>query len=270
VAVSKFAGAKALVHAHSGRMHTAAASSAAYRIGLRVLVRLADGVVVVSRDGEDAVRAAGGDPILLENAVDTEAFAAPPSERGSTVVFVGTVCERKGLDDLRRALELLRDRDDPRAMPSEVVVVGDGRQEGPGAFERVRDRYLASGLIPPVRFTGALDPDDVRKELGAAGVFCLPSHWEGLPISMLEAMAAGCAVVATPVGQIEATLDGHGILVAPHDPAGLADAIASLTTDAELRTRLGEEAGRRVRERFGLETFRERLRGIYAGLGYSR
>ena len=101
-------------------------------------------------------------------------------------------------------------------------------------------------------------------------MFCLPSHWEGLPISMLEAMAAGCAVVATAVGEIPTALDGAGVVVPPHDPRALADSLEALLTDDERRARLGAAARERVRERYGLDTMREGLLVLYADLGYSR
>jgi glycosyltransferase involved in cell wall biosynthesis len=216
------------------------------------------------------VRRAGGNPILLENAVDTDAFVSSRSSEARIVAFVGTVCERKGLDDLRRALLLLRDADDPTLLPLQVVIVGDGSQEGPDAFERVRAAYAASGLLDLVRFVGALPRESVRAELARASVFCLPSHWEGLPISMLEAMAAGCAIIASRVGEIPAVLDGYGIVVDPHDPSGLASAIGGVMADTDQRVRLGIAARKRVRARYGLDAMRERLLAIYEDLGYSR
>jgi D-inositol-3-phosphate glycosyltransferase len=262
----RLGGARVLVHAHSGRMHRSM-GSAAYRAALRLLDLVADRIVVVSEDGRDAVREAGGEAILLENAIDTEAYAERDTPPDATLVFVGTVCERKGLDDLRETL--LRLRDDGPA-PDAVTIVGDGRQEGPGVFERVRDAYAASGLLDTVRFTGAVPPDAVRDELSRGGIFCLPSHWEGLPISMLEAMAAGCAVVATDVGEIRAVLGDDGIVVAPHRPDELAAALRELLADPERRARLGAAAAARVRARYGVDRLREELLAIYAGLGYSR
>ncbi|MEX0984534.1 MAG: glycosyltransferase family 4 protein [Actinomycetota bacterium] len=266
----RISGAKVIVHAHSGRMHIAAASSRSYRAGLRSLVRIAHRIVVVSSDGAGALRRAGGHPITLPNAVDIGP-SDPPSRPGSRIViFVGTVCERKGLDDLRLALVSLRDAGEEAAMPAEVVIVGDGRQEGPGAFDRIRAAYAASGLLDLVRFTGALPPAGVRSELTRASVFCLPSHWEGSPISMLEAMAAGCAIIATRVGEIPSVLEEAGIVIEPHDPAALAGAIGGLMADPARKEALGAHARQRVVKSFSLDTMRERLLEIYADLGYSR
>ncbi|MGE5226307.1 MAG: glycosyltransferase family 4 protein [Planctomycetaceae bacterium] len=267
---ARSAGARVLLHAHSGRLHVAARSRP-YRWGLRALVRATDAIVVVSADGAETVRAAGGDPELLPNAVDTSSFA--PGARDAdrpAIAFVGTICERKGLEDLREAL--VRLERDGRLTPESVRVrlVGDARQEGPGVFERVRDAYIASGL-GWVEFTGALPPERVREVLATSDVFCLPSHWEGMPISMLEAMAAGDAVVATRVGDIPAVLqDGAaGIVVDARSPSQLADALARLLDDRDERRRLGEAARATARARYDRRAMTERLLGVYQRLAYS-
>lgn len=270
VVAAKLTGTHVLLHAHSGRLHVAARSRP-YRWGIRVLARLADVVVVVSADGADTVRAAGATPELLPNAVDTDAFAPGPRDPDRpTITFVGTICERKGLEDLREALVRLRDEGIVTPASPRVLLVGDARQEGPGVFERVRDAYAASGL-DGVEFPGARPPEEVREILAASDVFCLPSHWEGLPISMLEAMAAGCAIVASRVGEIPDVLEGGrvGLLVDPHSPLQLAEALGRLLRDAAERRRLGEDARTVVRERYDRRRMVERLLAIYGRLAYS-
>jgi len=262
VAAARVAGARAIVHAHSGRMHIAA-RSAAYRACFRALIALTDVIVVVSRDGELLVRRLGGEAMLLRNAVDTSHFV--PAERdGSDAValtFVGTVCERKGLDDLRDAL--VRIREDGVGDRLRVTIVGDARQEGPGVFERVRDAYERSGLTS-VTFTGARPPDDVGAILSRSDVFCLPSHWEGLPISVLEAMAAGCAVVATSVGEIPALLgDDAGVVVPPHDPARLAVELRRLIDDPQRRAVIGRVARERVVRGFDRRAVVDEIASLY-------
>ena len=92
--------------------------------------------------------------------------------------------------------------------------------------------------------------DDVA--LGELDVVALPSWTEGLPLVVLEAMAAARPVVATPVGGTpEVVLDGEtGLLVPPRDPRALAAALQRLVDDADLRRRLGEAGKRRAVERF--------------------
>jgi glycosyltransferase involved in cell wall biosynthesis len=103
-------------------------------------------------------------------------------------------------------------------------------------------------------------------------VFCLPSHAEGLPMAMLEAMAAGKAVVASKVGAIpEAIMDGdNGLLVAPGDSQALAAALASVLADAALRERLGRRARATVEQHYSLDAVGARLGAIYHELEGAR
>jgi glycosyltransferase involved in cell wall biosynthesis len=112
---------------------------------------------------------------------------------------------------------------------------------------------------------------DVAERLAGAEVFVLSSRSEGLPMSILEAMAAGLPVVASAVGGIpELVVDGEtGLLVPPGDAEALADALRKLVTDPELRRRFGAATRARVEERFSLAQTRrahvelyERLLGI--------
>jgi len=270
LAVARLAKARTVLHAHSGRLHIAARSPV-YRVGLRVLGLLADRTIAVSTDGLRALQAAGVRAELLANGVDTGAFPEP--ERDPAVVsiaFVGTVCGRKGLEDLRVAMTLLRE-DDARLAGASVTIVGDGRQEGPNVFEEVRDSYDESGLSDLVLFTGALAPEHVRSVLTKADIFCLPSHWEGLPLSLLEAMAAGAAVVATTVGEIPEVIDHGeaGILIEPRQPRQLADALGRLLDDPHERARLGTVARERARRRYDRGAMTQRILDIYRELAYS-
>jgi glycosyltransferase involved in cell wall biosynthesis len=269
-AAARSAGARALVHAHSGRLHVAARARS-YRLLLGALVRVSDAIVVVSADGAATIRAAGGRPTLLPNAVDASSFVHTGHDDPRTVItFVGTVCERKGLDDLRRALLRLVEVDAAGPDRTRIVIVGDGRQEGPGVFERVRDAYERSGL-GWVEFTGALPPEEVRRVLTSSDVFCLPSHWEGLPLSLLEAMASGTAVVASNVGDIPDALAGGdaGILVPVKDVEALAGALGLLLREPATRARLARAARDRIESSFDRPTMTERLAALYRELTYS-
>jgi glycosyltransferase involved in cell wall biosynthesis len=107
--------------------------------------------------------------------------------------------------------------------------------------------------------------------LTKADILCLPSHWEGLPLSLLEAMAAGAAVVATTVGDIPDVLQHGeaGILVEPKQPAQLADALGRLLDDPQERARLGTVARERVRRDFDRSAMARRILEIYRELAYS-
>lgn len=126
-----------------------------------------------------------------------------------------------------------------------LVLVGEGSERAP--LERLA---AAQGLTGNVRFLGLRR--DVPRLLGAADMVLLTSVSEGIPLALLEGMAAGLPVVSTAVGGVpEVVTDGgEGFLTAAGDDEGLARAILSLTADAGLRARLGQEGRGRVRRAF--------------------
>ena len=122
---------------------------------------------------------------------------------------------------------------------------------------------FASGSPDRVRLLGYRQ--DVADLLASADLFVLPSLFEGLPVSVLEAMAAGKAVIASAVaGTDEAVIHGEtGLLVAPRDPAALATAVRELLDDPERRQRLGAAGAERVKREFSAAMLIARITTIY-------
>ena len=118
----------------------------------------------------------------------------------------------------------------------------------------VRDRLVLVGF-----------QDEVAPLLNAMDLFILPSHTEGLPITILEAMAAGRPVVATSVGGIpEVVRDGEtGILIHSRDPEGLAEAVIRLLEAPRLARAMGEEGRKRVEALFTMEAEAGRTSMVY-------
>jgi glycosyltransferase involved in cell wall biosynthesis len=139
-----------------------------------------------------------------------------------------------------------------------VAIAGRGAEEAP-----LRRLAAELGITERVRLLGLRD--DVARLLAAADVFVQPSRSEGLPLAILEAMAAALPVVATAVGGIhEAVLEGEtGTLVKPGEPAVLATALAGVL-DAPGRSRLLGAAGRaRVEREFSVARMAGRYRELY-------
>jgi len=170
------------------------------------------------------------------------------SSEGCWLVFVGRLTSEKGLDVLVRALAA--------GVPADgLLVVGDGP-------ERPRLEAEARRTRLNVRFCGY--QEDVSRFLAAADLFVQPSRSEGLPFTVLEAMAHGLPVVGSRVGGVGAAVDGCGRLVAPDRPAELAAALAELARDARLRGALGEAARTRVAQRFSVAGMVAGLHDVYA------
>lgn len=169
------------------------------------------------------------------------------------IVFVGGLHPRKGIDDLIDAFRLVH-KEQPSA---KLYIVGDG--PGRPDYERkVADTICGSAI----EFVGAVN--DPFAWMRAADVFVLPSHRDPAPLVLSEAREAGCAIVATQVDGIPEMLDGGeaGILVPPHDPAGLASAIISLVTDPEL-LREWRERSRKGVERFNIDRVARQTIAVY-------
>jgi glycosyltransferase involved in cell wall biosynthesis len=168
---------------------------------------------------------------------------------------IGRLCDVKGQRELIEALAWL-----PEAR---LVLVGADVERG-GAFQTELEGVARrAGVRDRVVFAG--HRDDAAQLLDELDLLVLPSWTEGLPLTVLEAMARGRAVVATPVGGTpEVVADGEtGVLVPPRDPRALAEAIGRLLADPELRGRMGRAGRERVAQRFSEEAMTRRTLEIY-------
>lgn len=188
--------------------------------------------------------------VMLRNGVPV--LPVPPARPRSAfrLLFLGNLSDRKGVPELIEAVASLPFR-------IELVLAGGGE------VERFRKLAAAHGLQP--RFTGWLGAAAAAAELASADVLVLPSHNEGLPLVILEALARRVAVIATPVGAIPEVLQ-HGrtaLLVPPGDAGRLAAAVAELAADPPLRARLAA-AGQALYERdFTAAAYADRMIALY-------
>jgi len=165
--------------------------------------------------------------------------SAPPAlhHRGGEglvhILFLGRIGARKGVPQLGDALFRLKGLENWRA-----TIAGDG------AVEEARRVAAQLGLVERVALPGWVGPEQVADLLASADILVLPSFAEGLPVSVVEGMGAGLAVVATPVGAVpDIIVDGQsGLLVPPGDVDALTAALARLVGDPPLRQRLGAAA----------------------------
>jgi glycosyltransferase involved in cell wall biosynthesis len=179
---------------------------------------------------------------VIPNAVSPFEHPAPVERTGpARLVAVSRFDPVKGLDVLVRSLAVLPNGPDGPVL----TVFGDGP-------ERASLTALADELGVAERIEWAGWVDDVRSRLVDFDVFVLPSRLEGLPMSLLEAMHAGIAVVATDVGSVSEVVDDgvSGRVVAPDDPQALATAIIDLIADPERRRKIADEGRRVALERF--------------------
>jgi glycosyltransferase involved in cell wall biosynthesis len=178
---------------------------------------------------------ARGRIIIVPNAVAQPRLAHTGGGHSVHILFLGRIEERKGVPHLVRALSRMREMEGWHA-----TIAGDG------AVENLREQISDLGLSARVAVPGWLGPDETAQLMAAGDILTLPSLSENLPMSIIEAMASGLAVVATPVGAVEDIVtDGEtGLLVPPANDGALSEALAKLVQDKDLRQRLGAAAQR--------------------------
>lgn len=175
----------------------------------------------------------------LPNGVDTSLFC-PSKDRAAKkileVVFIGRLEKQKNLDSLVKALKVLK-------TPCNLTFYG----QGPKRQELIK---LAENLKVPLQIKGPVDYVEVAKILRTSDIFILPSHQEGSPKILLEAMASGCAIVASDIPQItEIIKNGETGIISKPEPEALANAVSQLL-DPEIRLNLGQNARKKAVEKF--------------------
>ncbi|HZP30624.1 MAG TPA: glycosyltransferase family 4 protein [Acidimicrobiia bacterium] len=230
----------------------------ALSVPLRAMVARLAVRTAVSEEAQRNVEVSFGESCeILPNGVAVEAFASAPPWPASrpVIMFVGRHEPRKGLAVLLDAFSEL-DRD------AVLWVVGEGPQT-----EALRRRG-----VPDVEWLGPVPDVEKARRLRAATVACFPSvEGESFGIVLLEAMAAGAAVVASNLTgyRTVARADAEAVLVAPDDAGALRDAIRRVLDDVEGRRAL-VEAGSRRAEQFSFGNLAERLLPIYRSIARDR
>ena len=237
----------------------------------RLTFRWNDAVIAVSEEVERSIRAGyavNGRPHLgtILNGVDRERlallaqgsqtvreeFGIPPTHR--LVAHVASFTPKKRHSDLLRAARLVLDQNPAVTF----LLVGQGPLQ-----EAIKAEAERLGVTNNVIFAGFRR--DVPRLVAAADLFVLSSLYEGLPISLLEAMALGTPVVATRVGGIpEVITDGvEGCLVDPQQPEQMAQRVLGLLGDAERRQRFAENGLRKVRDQFDIRKMVANTENLY-------
>ena len=200
----------------------------------------------------------GARVVVVRNGVDGVAARPADDPAGTLVLSVGRLVVTKGMRTVVEACA-------HSTADADWLVLGDGPLR---AELETQAQERCGGRL---RFGGAVEHDAVRAALAAATVFVLPCETtsagdrDGLPVAIVEALAAGVAVVSTPVAGIpEVVREGEsGLLVAPRDPRALARAVDRLLADPGLRRRVAD-GGLRVAEDYDLQACITALRATLA------
>ncbi len=185
--------------------------------------------------------------------------ARAPEDAPIRVLFAGRIGARKGAFELLRAFARLA----PQFPAATLVCAGDG--EG----EKLKQLARELGVADRVECPGWLNAEQMADELQRASLFALPSHDEGVPIALLEAMSHSLPVLTTPVGGIPEVIESerNGLMVEPGNVEAIERTLERLLRSPAERERLGAAARATIAERYSLESSIERLAALYRLFG---
>jgi glycosyltransferase involved in cell wall biosynthesis len=218
-------------------------------------LKLADRVALLHEGLVPTANRLGLRSVVLPYGVEMHRYRSPPEpsdlHKAQGAVWLAYVGRLESVKNCELVLEMAREIT-ARYSHTRFLVVGDVR----GKDDLVQ-RYQSDSVL----FLG--HRDDVPSLLALADIFVLASLSEGLPSALMEAMASGCACVATSVGGIPHLFSraegGAGLLVPPNDAAALTDAVTRLIEDGNLRAQLGRRAKSVIEENFQMDQLAEKL-----------
>lgn len=189
---------------------------------------------------------------LIPNGIDPAKYRAD-RERAKRILVVSRLFERKGVQHLLRAVDGLE-------LDHAVEIVGTGPYLS-------ALRSLAAPQGDAIRFRGWLDggSKDLRELYETSNIFVFPSEMENFPVVLLEAMAAGAAIITTRGTGCDEVVGDAALLVKPRDPAGLRAALVRLMREPDLCRRLGQAARARLEQKFGWPSVARQYLQVYGG-----
>lgn len=197
---------------------------------------------------------------VLENAVDVP--QSPPRRRSNgpcRFLLLARMDQWKGIDDLLAASQSLR----RSGVAFELTLAGPAGTAGDA--DALAGKIHEHGLLGFVQYRGSVQGCEKEEQFERADVFVQPSHQEGMPIALLEALACGLPVIATRVGAVPEVLEDQrqGLLIPPHRPDLIAGAMRTLALDGERRQAMSLAAHKLAVERFSTHRLRDDLAALY-------
>lgn len=257
-------GIKSIVHCHFGRIPEIVGKKGFEQKLLKIVLGLADTVIVIDGKSYEALGklhynniAYIPNPLSVAFLREAGKQADQTTREAGTALFVGHVVPTKGVFELVESC--------CKVSGLSLRIIGKCNNE-------MRQKLLSMAAKRDdgawLHMVGEVPHSEVAREMLRADAFIFPSHTEGFPNVILEAMACGCAIVTTAVGAIPEMLeeDGsgkYGLLVAPEKADKLEAAIVSLMGDEGLKAEIRKNARRRVVERYSMSTIWKQLNDVW-------
>jgi glycosyltransferase involved in cell wall biosynthesis len=258
-ALAKIANRPILLHLHGGKFFTQEFSSSFLKRLTGKMLRASCVVVVLSEIEKEFIekRWKNMDVRVLENAVALDEVQARKAETPEkTIIFLGRLHKDKGLREIAEACRVLKSEN----FQFEFKCFGAGDEKD--FFVAEMSEILGEKFF----YGGVVSGEEKWKALAESDIFLLPSHYEGLPVALLEAMAAGVVPVVSEIGSIGSVVEEgfNGFLIEPQNVAQIVEKLKSLLSDEADWQNLRNNARATVADKFNLKDYIERLENIYA------
>jgi glycosyltransferase involved in cell wall biosynthesis len=194
---------------------------------------------------------------VIPNMVDTSQFIVKNKKTNYIILFMSRIDIAKGVYDVFEAIpEVIKNYPQAR-----FIFAGEGPDKA-----KLELLCCTNGLIKQVKFLGYIDDEQKINFLAHGDIFLFPSHLnEGIPYSLLEAMAAGLPVITTPVGAIPEIIqdEEHGILVPPEQPAKLAESIIKLLKSKRRRGKMAKQNRYTAETKYDIKIVCDKFKALY-------
>lgn len=195
--------------------------------------------------------------IITGNGVNIMKFSPNEKKHKKYLLYVGRLSYGKGLFDLLNAMYILKKNGDLRYP---LYLVGKG-----GLKNKIEEYIHFKKLENDIYMLGYIPNEDLPKIYQGAIAFVFPSYYEGMPTVILEAMSSGLPVIATSIVAHSEIISHHknGLLIPPHSPEMIAEAIRYVTESDTLRRRLGKNARKTIEKKFTWDKISRKCEMIY-------
>ncbi|WP_089608896.1 glycosyltransferase family 4 protein [Dehalobacterium formicoaceticum] len=258
IKIAKIFDKKIIIHLHSGEFHQFYynESNEKQKNVIRMTFSSANKVIALSEEWRDFLSEICdiNKISILYNSVQLPEITDKNYDN-EDILFLGRLSKEKGIDDLLDIFPQIINRN----KNAHMYLAGDGD------IDRYKTICFKKGIEKHVTFLGWVSGSEKQAYLAKCSIFVLSSYHEGMPMSLLEAMSHGCAVITTRVGGIPHVIENekNGLLIDPGDRKALANCIITLLNNPSLKKTLGEAAYLTIYEKFNINKTNLRLIQLY-------